>query len=813
MIAVPLMLRDEALGALSVGRADGLPYTERQIALLETFADQAVIAIENARLFNELRERNRDLAESLEQKTAVAAVLQAISRSAFDLDTVLASLTESAARLLASDGAMLVRNGPDGRYTFTSSTSDPRQLAFTARMEAENYPGATVLSVLQTGRRIALTAHADSASVASVHPTDRAFLEQFGTASVVAVPLRTESALLGALQVLSFGDRRFKDAEIQLLQTFADQAVIAIENSRLFEALQQRSAELARSVEELRALATVGQAVSSSLDLDQVLATIVDHANRLAGADGAVLFEYDQAAAEFQLRVATNTDDGIVDQLRAFPLRMGEGVAGRAAVEHRPVQVADIEAEEYRSRVGSEVRRAGFRALLAVPLLREDRLLGALVIARRAPGAFAAEVVELLQTFAGQCAIAMHNARLFRELEEKGKELEAANKHKSEFMANMSHELRTPLNAIIGYSEMLQEEAEDLKQPELIPDLQKINASGRHLLAIINDILDLSKIEAGKVELFLEEFKVGPLIDDVAAIVAPLMEKNGNRLVIDCPAEAGAMRADLTKVRQALFNLLSNAAKFTDHGTVTLTVSRESNDPDWLSFAVTDTGIGMTAEQMSRLFQSFTQAESSTTRRYGGTGLGLAISRHFCRMMGGDIVVRSRPGEGSAFTIRLPADVEAQREQAQREQAAVADTAPVLTGDGTAPLVLVVDDDAAVRDMLSRTLVKEGYRVATAARGEEALQLARRLQPAIVTLDVLLPGEDGWQVLGALKADEATARIPVLMLTVLDDELQSRERGATAFLTKPVNRERLLALVRQHSNAKRDAAAVEGEHA
>jgi signal transduction histidine kinase len=261
----------------------------------------------------------------------------------------------------------------------------------------------------------------------------------------------------------------------------------------------------------------------------------------------------------------------------------------------------------------------------------------------------------LLEAYADQAVIAIENSRLFAALQEANGQLAEASEHKSQFLANMSHELRTPLNAIIGYSEMLQEEAEDLDQQSLILDLRKVNAAGRHLLGLINNILDFSKIEAGRMDLFVESFEVGQLVHDVEAIVQPLVEKNGNALVVACPEDIGAIQADLTKVRQALFNLLSNAAKFTDQGTITLTVKREPDD--WLTFAITDTGIGMTEEQLSRLFEAFSQAEASTRSRYGGTGLGLAISRHFCRLMGGDLTVESVYGEGSTFTARLPVAV------------------------------------------------------------------------------------------------------------------------------------------------------------
>jgi signal transduction histidine kinase/DNA-binding response OmpR family regulator len=421
-----------------------------------------------------------------------------------------------------------------------------------------------------------------------------------------------------------------------------------------------------------------------------------------------------------------------------------------------------------------------------------------------------------------------------RELGEALTELEVASRHKSEFLSNMSHELRTPLNAILGYSEMLQEEAEDLGQDDFIPDLQKIQAAGKHLLGLINSILDLSKIEAGKMDLYLEPFDVRQLVADVTAIVKPLVEKNANTLVVDCPDGLGEMRADLTKVRQALFNLLSNASKFTEHGTVTLVVRREAMAPaglpsreadaafarwgagpgDWLSFAVRDTGIGMTPEQLGRLFQAFMQADASTTRKYGGTGLGLAISRQFCRLMGGDITVDSEYGAGTTFTIYLPAEVvevAAATEPAPPDGAAVASGAtrtPAVAAPATAPTVLVVDDDAVVRDLMERFLSADGFRVVTAASGDEGLRLAREVAPAAITLDVLMPGTDGWAVLAALKADPALAAIPVVMLTMLDQEDLGYALGASDFVTKPVDRERLVTVLQQHLRGVAGRAAL-----
>ena len=375
---------------------------------------------------------------------------------------------------------------------------------------------------------------------------------------------------------------------------------------------------------------------------------------------------------------------------------------------------------------------------------------------------------------------------------------ETASRTKSQFLANMSHELRTPLNAIIGYSEMLQEEAQEDGLDNFTPDLKKINGAGKHLLALINDILDLSKIEAGKMDLYLEDFEVNAMIRDVSATIQTLVGRKNNQLVVDCPANIGIIRADLTKVRQALFNLLSNAAKFTENGTITLHVRRVSeNDSDHLTFAVTDTGIGMTPEQMGRLFEAFSQADASTTRKFGGTGLGLAITRRFARMMGGDVLVESAPGEGSTFTLTLPAvvapavgDVTAAGEPAASE--------PAAAGGEAGDTVLVIDDDPAARDLMFRFLTKEGFRPETASTGEEGLRLAKALHPVAITCDVMMPGMDGWAVLQALKADPDLCDIPVIMLTMVDDKNLGYALGATDYLTKPLDRDRLSAILKRH---------------
>jgi signal transduction histidine kinase/DNA-binding response OmpR family regulator len=380
-----------------------------------------------------------------------------------------------------------------------------------------------------------------------------------------------------------------------------------------------------------------------------------------------------------------------------------------------------------------------------------------------------------------------------REAEEARSAAEEATRAKSAFLANMSHELRTPLNAIIGYSEMLQDEASEEGYGNMLPDLEKIRTAGKHLLALINDILDLSKIEAGRMDLYYEQFTLDALIREVQSTIKPLIEKNGNRLMIHvAEGMEPLLCADLIKTRQSLLNLLSNAAKFTHDGQITLAIDTISiNDLPHIRFAVSDTGIGMDSEQIKRLFKEFTQADSSTTRKYGGTGLGLALSRRFCQMMGGDITVTSEVGHGSTFTIVLPT-------KRPGTQVSTEITEPASVAQSGSQTVLVIDDDGATRELLSRTLEREGLRVVTAASGEEGLLKARELRPDLITLDVLLGGADGWSVLTDLKADPQLASIPVIMLTILEDRNAGFALGAADYLTKPVDRQRLIQLIRRH---------------
>jgi signal transduction histidine kinase len=474
-----------------------------------------------------------------------------------------------------------------------------------------------------------------------------------GFRSLLAVPLLREGEPVGTINVGRVEAGQFSSTQIQLLQTFADQAVIAIENVRLFTELQEKTDELTQSVEKLTALGEVGRAISSTLDLEIVLNTIVSRAVQLSGLDGGVVFEYDDTAEEFVPRTMTDTSGALAEARRTTRIRKGEGVLGRTAMTLEPVQVPDIALPgAYEGRLREILIDSGVRAILAVPMVREGQLIGCLGVTRNQPGEFPAETIELLRTFATQSALAIQNARLFHEIEDKSRQLEAASRHKSEFLANMSHELRTPLNAIIGFSEVLSEKMFgelNQKQEEYSKD---IYASGQHLLSLINDILDLSKIEAGRMELEVTDFDLPAAIDNALTLVRERASRRGIRLGSAIDDRVGMIRGDERKVKQVLLNLLSNALKFAPEGG-RIDVRAALND-GMAEISVADTGVGIAPEDQEAIFEEFRQV-GTADKKVEGTGLGLALSRKFIELHGGRIWVQSEPGKGSTFSFTLPA--------------------------------------------------------------------------------------------------------------------------------------------------------------
>jgi signal transduction histidine kinase len=606
-----------------------------------------VIAIENVRLFKELEARNAALTESLDQQTATADILGVISSSPTDMAPVFSTILVSATRLCEASFAVLFLYDGDALRVAAHQNASPQLI--------RHYESGTRVTPSMQGpaRRAALlreTVHiADMTAEPGLVPI---VLTEEDVRTVLAVPLLREGALAGVIAMWRREVRPFTDKQVALVRTFADQAVIAIENVRLFKELEARTGELTQSVEKLTALGEVSHALSSTLDIEAVLDTIVSRASELAGAAGCSIYEYDEAAEQFELRATHHDDREFVVALRAAPLRKGEGLMGRAAEMREPVQIPDItQPGAYESSVRDTLIRFGYRALLSVPLLREDQIIGSLSFTRKAPGEFSPEIVDVLKTFATQSALAIQNARLFREIEAKSRQLEVASQHKSEFLANMSHELRTPLNAIIGFSEVLAERMFGEVNAKQAEYLQDILESGRHLLSLINDILDLSKIEAGRMELEPADFDLPSAIDNALILVRERATRRGITLGRTIDEHVGMVRGDERKVKQVLLNLLSNALKFTpEGGRIDVSAGLHGGVAE---IAVADTGVGIAPADQEAVFEEFRQV-GAAERKAEGTGLGLALTRKFVELHGGKIWVQSEPGRGSTFTFTLP---------------------------------------------------------------------------------------------------------------------------------------------------------------
>jgi len=640
LLNVPMLRDGEPIGVISLTKGTDIePFADKQIELVTTFADQAVIAIENVRLFNETK-------ESLERQTATAEILKVISSSPTDIQPVFEAIVRNATRLCQSAYANVFRFDGELLHYVTSHGWPPHLLQnllnyYPARPDRLRVAGRVIL------KKQAVRVE-DTLADLEYDPNMARAMEY---RRILGIPLLREDSVIGAITVGWTEPGAIQRKHEELLRTFADQAVIAIENVRLFKELQQRTEALSKSVQQLTALGEVSQAISSTLDLETVLKTIVTRALQISGLEGGAIYEYDEQVEEFQLRAAENLPEDMLAVLRRTPIRKGDGPVGMTVITREPSQIPEMRDEGYQTARREFLLRAGYRALLVVPMLREDHVIGALSVSRKTPGEFPPEVVELLKTFATQSAMAIQNARLFREIAEKGRQLEVASRHKSQFLASMSHELRTPLNAILGFNEMILDQVygelpEDLKAP-----LENMQSSGKHLLRLINNVLDLAKIEAGRMELALSDYSVQDTVASVHSTLKPLAADKGLEFLASAPSDIPLAHGDGGRIAQCLMNLGGNSLKFTKAGKVEISVAQRDS---LLVFRVADTGIGIPPDKIGSLFTEFKQTDATIASEYGGTGLGLSITKKFIEMHGGRIWVESQPGKGSTFIFEVP---------------------------------------------------------------------------------------------------------------------------------------------------------------
>ena len=720
-----------------------------------------------------------ELKQALEQQSATSEVLRAINTSHGELEPVFQAMLANAVRICEAQFGTLYLCEGDGFRAVSMHNAPPGY----AKARAQG-------SLIHPHRDTSLWRAANTRKIAQIVDVtiEKGYVERDpfvvsavdlgGYRAVLSVPMLKEDNLIGVISIFRQEVRPFTDGHIDLVTSFASQAVIAIENVRLLNELRQ-------SVQQQTATADVLKVISrSTFDLRAVLQTLVESAARLCEADKATITR--QIGGVFFRAEGHGFSPEFIEYVRDVPVEPERGTAtGRALLEGKVIHIPDVLAD--RDYAWAEAQRLdGFRTILSVPMLREGVPIGVLALTRSEVRPFTDKQIELVSTFADQAAIAIENVRLFDEIQDKSRQLEMASQHKSQFLSSMSHELRTPLNAIIGLTEMMVTHAARFGTEKAQEPLRRVRGAGTHLLGLINQVLDLSKIEAGKLELSPEPVNLARLIDDVIGTARQLAEQNKNRLIVENQEGLGPLTVDPMRLRQVLLNLLSNACKFTKEGQVALRVRKVVDGRDWIEFAVSDTGIGMTPVQQARVFEEFTQADASTARQYGGTGLGLAITRKLAQMMGGDVTVASEPGKGSIFTVRLPAGADTLR------RGSIGLEGSESSG---ADCVLVIDDDATARELIADNLKMADFAVVTAAGGLEGLKLAKELRPIAITLDVMMPDLDGWSVLAALRQDAELAEIPVIMVTILDEQRRATALGAAGYLTKPIDRHTLQRMI------------------
>lgn len=728
---------------------------------------------------------DRELHDAREQLAASREILAALGRDVSNPGAVLDTVLEYAARLCGAAAAQLfIRDDDLFRLSRVSGETPEEYRRYLLAHPIARNRMSTV------GRAAEDKCTVQIPDVLADAEYGRLDLQQLtGFRTLLSTPMILQDEVVGVLAMWRTDVAPFDDRERQLLEEFAVQAAIVLRQVNLMRALESRGAELSDKVEQLEALREVDEAVGSSLDLDEVLERIVTNAVRLTNlgfgditlsTEGGSILEYDEATDSFHVRGKYGSSPALWERLRDITIDRKSSLIGQTALADQPLEIPDLAAAE-RDEFLDTLFQDSWRSVLAVPMIAGDEVIGVLVIRRRGTGDFPPDVVELLETFASQSALAIVNARLFRELETQSRELEIASNHKSEFLASMSHELRTPLNAVIGFSEVLLERMFgeiNQRQEEYLRDIWN---SGRHLLELLNEILDLSKVEAGRMVLDPNRFAVASALEYTLAMVRERAAAHAIKISVDIADDVGEIEADELRFKQVVLNLLSNAVKFTpDGGSVSVRACRKDAE---LVVTVIDTGIGVPPEDQEKIFDSFQQGGRGPAREEG-TGLGLTLSRRIVGLFGGHMWLESTVGVGSTFGFAIPAMTRT--------------TEPVgAQPQGEFPVVVLVDDDRASLDLMSAYLDDAAVQVIRATDGASALELIRKVLPAVVVLDIKLPGLDGWQVLAELKAADETAAIPVVIASVVDDRPQGTALGADAQLLKPVSRDDLIDALRR----------------
>jgi signal transduction histidine kinase/ActR/RegA family two-component response regulator len=713
--------------------------------------------------------------EVVEQLAAADAVLIALGRSSSNAGAVLATVAESAQRLCRCQGVQIyLLDGDEFEQAATAGLS-PEIEHYVAnhplRRDRNTMAGRVALD-----RRI----HQIADVLTDPGYGRRDLQEIAGYRTLVSAPLIIDDEVVGAISLWRTEVEPFDERTMTMLRAFAAQAAAAVRNVHLVRALEARRLELARKVEQLQALSEVGETVSSTLVLDDVLFKIILNAVRFAECDGGSIMEYVEADRRFLARTTYPTSPDLLAGLRRLDIELDATLIGRAAQEGRPIGIPDIALVERDVHL-QLLFEDGWRSVLAVPVLRGGQIIGVMVVRRKTPGEFTDEVKEFMETFASQSALAVFNARVFRELERKTAELQVASQHKSDFLASMSHELRTPLNAVIGFSEVLLERMFGDLNERQEQYLRDILNSGKHLLELLNEILDLSKVEAGRMELDLSVFSLGGTIEHAIALVRERAALHSIAITLEMDPSLDVIESDELRFKQVMLNLLSNAVKFTPNGG--RVAVRAVRTGQRLAVTVTDSGIGIAQEDRERIFESFQQGQRGPSREEG-TGLGLTLCRRIVTLMGGTMSLQTEVGVGSTFGFTVPL------------QTTSVSIGPGLDDDRD-PVVVVIDDDRASLDLMSAYLGGHGVRVVRARDGKEGLDAVRRLHPVATVLDILLPGIDGWEVLETLRADPETQGLPVIIASIVDERSRGLAAGAADYLVKPVGRDELLAALRR----------------